>query len=170
MRIRKHDPVRRRQPGQFIGTLHKLARALAIAGAVFSHGLIKAHSRAAAAVPEQHDLPDSGLCAQILHARFDIECDLFESHHRFVIREAGVHAEHEKTAPGELTASRVTEIIGRTMHNQHADPGSAPIGPVQRAIGRAESEKCGSRLRSCRFCQAEQPCRRGKRTHNHAEH
>ncbi len=109
--------------------------------------LIRRHQRTAAGIAEQHDLFDTGLLAQPLHADGNIDQRMFEQELIFRAAKARVPAEETVTAFGK----KRPEIVFREIHivvigdESHAGP-LALWSPVKALTGiGAVPETRGSR-------------------------
>ena len=116
--VYEDNPVGRRQPGQLISALGQLSGSLTIGGAFLCHCLIKTHRRSSAAVAKENDLGNTRQFSEKLHARPDVEGDVFPIHDRLVVIEARVHGENRKLTLGQFNAAQVGQKVRSAMHDE----------------------------------------------------
>ena len=73
VRVDEHQAIGRRQAREAVGALADLLRPLAGLEPVLGDVLVARHQHAASAVPEEDDLPDPGMVAQIGHPQLGIQ-------------------------------------------------------------------------------------------------
>src|SRR5213593_317896 len=100
MRIRENDRIGRGQHTQIVATFDEPFRPLAVSRTGFRNGLVEAHQRSTAAVPEKNNFRNPGLAADELHGRLDVQWRFFPAHLAFIVLKSGVEAKGKKAAAG----------------------------------------------------------------------
>lgn len=114
---------------------------MAVGWAALGDGLIEAHGRSAAAMPEEENLADPRLPPKELDSAADVQRIVLPSHGGFVIVGTWVHREHQKPSLREFLRADVREEVRRSVRDQDADVRRwAGIGPVQCALDRVRRE------------------------------
>src|SRR5262249_13690194 len=88
--------------------------------------------------------------------RLHVERSLLPAHLAFVVLEARIEAEREKTAGGEFAAADVVEIIRGAMREHEGDVRPLrPVGMIERGAQTAQRDVLRMALRESRSCSGD---------------